>query len=742
MIFSVFRLPSSPIFAAGVSLAVLMAAGSAAAESADVAADATSSKLAASAANPIQFPTVVVEGDRDAADQREDSAANGYRARTTTVTPLGKVPLQDLPFSVVVTSGELIENSNAHSLVEAERTNPTASMLMSSGGYSSMTRMMVRGFTAADQGEMRDGLVDRSFTYPPIENVDRIEVLNGFSSVFQGFSSPGGSVNYVSKMPTETTMASLRMGDYGGGVNFVHGDVGGPVPGTDGRLGYRVNAYKEDGETYIDDSRQKRALLSAVLSYKIADDTTISADIWHQEYEARGLQTYFANTASGTWDATKFGVPSADLFEATRQYGQSWTYNKSEKTLAGLRFASELSDMVSLRAGYRHGDMWRQYDYTGAVLLNEQGAYQEKETSSPRQLERTDSMYGLVDLHLDSWGIGHDVTVGYNGTYFNYSRGNDVTKILGTTAISDPAAYADPQLTLGPATSWQNTRYGSSLVGDRVTFTDQWSALLGVNHAAIDQRSWNTTSLTAKYHQAEDTPSYALIFKPVKEVTTYASYMEQLATGGTAPSTAANANEMLSPTVSEQYELGVKSGLGGMALNAALFRIDMVNQETDPSDNVYKQDGREIHQGLEVTATGKLSDRLTAIGGFTLMQAFVKTATADPLSNNKTPANVPEQQASAYLEYALPFVPDLVLTGGVNYYGRRPVDAHDSAHLDGAAIVNAGLRWEPELYGHKTSFDLTVSNLADTAYWAYWRSGDGLLMGAPRVVAFSVRASW
>lgn len=695
-----------------------------------------------SADAPVQLPAVdVTDSAGPDVGGREDSAANGYRASSTAMTPFGRTSLQDTPYSILSTSGELIENSNAHSLVDAIRSNPTASMLMSSGGYSSMTRLMVRGFSAADQGEMRDGLVDRSFSYPPVENVERIEVLNGFSSFFQGFSSPGGSVNYVSKAPTPTTEASVRVGEYGGGINFVHGDVGGPVPGTDDRLGYRLNAYKEDGETYIDDSRQKRALLSTAFVVRPVDGTTVTADLWHQDYDARGLQTYFANTTAGNWDATKFGVPSASAFSASQQYGQSWTYNKAEKTLGGLRIESELSDAVTLRAGYRHGDMWRQYDYIGAVLVSD-GLYQAKETASPRQHERTDSTYELIDLHATLWGIRHNVTAGYDGTYFNYSRGSDVTKVLGNSSVASPAAFADPQLALGPVNSWQNTRYNNTLIGDRVVFDQSWSAVLGINHADLDQKSWSPTTVTAKYTQSANTPTYALLYKPADGVVTYASYMEQLIAGGTAPSTAANANQMLSPSVSSQYEVGIKTTIGAIDVNAALFRIDRVNEETDPADNVYKQDGREIHQGLEVTAIGKLTDRLTAIGGFTLMQAHVQTATADPLSENKIPANVPEREASAYLEYALPFIPDLIVTGGANYYGRRPTDAHDTGYLEGATIFNAGLRYEPEIYGHRTSFDLTVSNLFDTAYWAYFRSGDGLLLGAPRVVALSVKASW
>jgi iron complex outermembrane receptor protein len=177
-----------------------------------------------------------------------------------------------------------------------------------------------------------------------------------------------------------------------------------------------------------------------------------------------------------------------------------------------------------------------------------------------------------------------------------------------------------------------------------------------------------------------------------------------------------------------------------MDLTAALFRIDKVNEYTDPSDNVYKQNGREIHQGLEFTATGKLSDRLTVVGGLTVQDAHVAKAKNNTALEGKTPVNVPEQQARLYLEYALTGLPGLTATGGANYSGRRPVDSANTDYLDGATTYDIGVRYQTRAAGRKLTFKLNVSNLFDKAYWTYYRSGDGLTLGAPRVVSFTVKA--
>jgi iron complex outermembrane recepter protein len=141
------------------------------------------------------------------------------------------------------------------------------------------------------------------------------------------------------------------------------------------------------------------------------------------------------------------------------------------------------------------------------------------------------------------------------------------------------------------------------------------------------------------YNVNAPTPRFAQLFKPIPNVTTYASYAQALQGGDTAPSAAANANAVLPPSVSQQYEVSVKAAVGDVNLSLALFRIDKVNAELNPTNNVYMQDGREIHQGIEAMATGRLTPELTLIGGFTLLDAYVANASALPATNGKIPVN-------------------------------------------------------------------------------------------------------
>lgn len=330
----------------------------------------------------------------------------------------------------------------------------------------------------------------------------------------------------------------------------------------------------------------------------------------------------------------------------------------------------------------------------------------------------------------------------------DYTRGPNVTTTLGTSSVAAPVQFAEPATFVPGTSNFQAQNLGNLLIGDRITLNRYWSALVGVNDAIVNQTGGGVNGPpssvlgTPNFQQSKVTPNFSLLFTPAPFVTLYGTYIQALSLGDQAPATnngvaVVNAGEILAPSVSTEYEAGAKFDLGRFDITAALFNIDKVNAETNPQTNLFIQDGREVHQGVEVTGKGKITDQLTFVGGFTVMKAEIQQATALPASNGKVPINVPEQQARAYFEYT-PFpslVPDLTLVAGASYYGKRPVDALNTGFMQAATIFDAGVRYEPVVWGRKLAFNLSISNLFNTAYWASYNSG--MLLGAPRTISFS-----
>ena len=94
-----------------------------------------------------------------------------------------------------------------------------------------------------------------------LEDKERVEVWNGLTSFMYGPGDVGGLINYVYKRPTETPLANMTIGDYGGLSGYVHGDSGGPID-KEGRFTYRLNFVEQDGNTAIDGQRVARQLVT------------------------------------------------------------------------------------------------------------------------------------------------------------------------------------------------------------------------------------------------------------------------------------------------------------------------------------------------------------------------------------------------------------------------------------------------------------------------------------------------
>ena len=68
------------------------------------------------------------------------------------------------------------------------------------------------------------------------------------------------------------------------------------------------------------------------------------------------------------------------------------------------------------------------------------------------------------------------------------------------------------------------------------------------------------------------------------------------------------------------------------------------------------------------------------------------------------------------------------------------MDIPNANYIPGVTLFDAGVRYQPTA---KLTFILNVSNLTDKEYWQYYRVGDGLLLGEPRLIAISAKyAFW
>lgn len=703
--------------------------------------DAAESSKQKEQAAPVQLPVVSVEASSPAPE--EGSAENGYRTSSASLGSLGTTALKDTPYAVNVVSGQFISNIQAQTVSEALKYNPTvyaASGNNMVGGGASFT---IRGFTTNTNESFIDGL--RMYARTPIEDKERIEVINGPASFLFGFANPAGTINYVQKRPTDTPFAQITVGDYGGAQGYAHGDFGGPLD-ADGRFTYRANLlYVDKGDIGIPDDSHERYLGSASLDWHISPKTLLSVDYSHFYIDIEGGDNIFSIGSNVT------SIPKAP--KASRNYMPSYSRAKDEYDRVAMHFTSELSDAISVRSAvaYSYVDMFRHR--ASNKITDNDGDYT-MSRNYYNQGKSTIEGNTYVDVKFDTGSWRHKVTVGVNeeNTVYQYAYPYATGKVSfdGTNNLYNPIPYPPDtyDMTLGdPDHTTEQTNLFAAVLGDQLAFNDQWSLVGGLTLASIydKQNKYSSTNIGQytsldPYNRSMLSPSIALIYKPIPEVSLYASYNEALQKGPTSPSTGVNnPNVTLDPYVARQEEVGVKATVGGkLDLNGALFRIEQAYAYTNALSD-YIESGTETHLGAEFIAKGKLTDRLSVTGGFTVLDATVKGLDQSNL-NGKVPVGVPRTMARLYAEYSLPFLPELTLTGGVSYNGSVYVNAANSLSIPEVTTGDLGARYAMHVGKHELTLRFNVDNFTDENYWTC--SGSSLALGAPRTFAFSAQMTF
>ncbi|MCQ4628727.1 TonB-dependent siderophore receptor [Shinella sp. CPCC 100929] len=664
---------------------------------------------------------VVVDGDATAILQNDGLASAGYKAEMISgLGLLDGLSLKDTPFAVSVMPRELLQNIQAQSPDDVFRLNPsTRSSTPQISGWSPMVN--IRGFTTYDSAQ--DGL-RRSYSHATsLEDVERIEILNGLSGFLYGASAPGGMINYVSKRPTDERYNSITLGSYGGEQGYVHGDFGGPID-AEGLFGYRINVVKQAGDTAIDDQNINRGLISGAFDWQVTDQLKLELNASYGRYKTENPSTYWY-----------FAIPHDVVPDPEKNWGQKWIRDEFEKKKVQLKATYELNDAITIRGAYSKEFVDRPVQDHIMNSVEVPGEYTQIGIHSGRTKNEFDAAQLFGDFVFDTGSIGHKVTVGYQmfsdrswSTSYNPNTG-----WIGPFPLTTPTHLPRPLFPRDDSDYYYAGRVKneSFVLGDQIDFNERWSALVGASYSKIYASGYDSEGGLSSpvYDEGRLSPSVSLIFKATPSISIYGSYIEGLEQGGVAPDGTTNSGAIMAPMVSTQKEFGIKAEVGDVLLTAALFDIEKAYEFTN-GNNVYTQDGRQNHRGIEFTATGNVTDNLTVLGGLTLLDTEVK---GGEFAGND-PTNVAAVLAKVYAEYELPSVEGFFLTAGVQHTGKQWADDANTDRLPSFTTFDLGLRYTTTQFGDPLTVRLAVTNVANKGYWQ-----TSNYLGAPRTVAFSIQ---
>ena len=146
------------------------------------------------------------------------------------------------------------------------------------------------------------------------------------------------------------------------------------------------------------------------------------------------------------------------------------------------------------------------------------------------------------------------------------------------------------------------------------------------------------------------------------------------------------------------------------------------------------QTGRERTRGLELGASGKLTDRWEIAGGYSWMDARITSTTSQALAGKRV-ALTPRQTFSLWNKVAVS--PAWSVGLGVIAQGRAFAAVDNTVTLPGFTRVDAALFWR---IGPRLAAQLNVENLFDRGYFATAQGNNNILPGAPRSARVGITA--
>jgi iron complex outermembrane receptor protein len=209
---------------------------------------------------------------------------------------------------------------------------------------------------------------------------------------------------------------------------------------------------------------------------------------------------------------------------------------------------------------------------------------------------------------------GRDVDAGYGGYHL---------AALGSGATSVPDPETEPVRTYSALTT-DTVRQRDISLGYELRWLDIGEFNAGVTRGDY-RKEVTQPNLTPLARRDRDWLwNAALAVHLAPGLTAYGATTRGLEESGTAPGSAANANEVLPALRTRQWEAGLRASLPlGLRAVAAWFDLEKPYFATDTRDNIYRILGAVRHRGVELLLAGEPVPDLSVIAGAVLLDADV-----------------------------------------------------------------------------------------------------------------------
>jgi iron complex outermembrane receptor protein len=688
-----------------------------------------SAALAADAASPTDLGEVVVTGQKQA-----------YR---------GDTPLQELPQSVQVLTGDLLKQVDITRLDDALDIVSGVARQNNFGGL--WDAYAIRGF-AGDENVPSGFLINgfnggRGFAGPrDLSDVDHIEVVKGPASALFGRGEPGGTVNIITKKPLfdekgSLTVSGSRYQTYRGEADFT-----GPITQS---IAGRINGAYENAHSFRDTITSKKYVVTPSVLARFGDHTSLlyEVEVVRQEIPFdRGVVA--RNGVLGIIPISTFlGEPGNGptiVRALSNQVGLQHDFNSDWTVLVG--FGSLVTSLKGTAEDPELGASRNPFLQGGDILSRRRISRDYHGTDLVPRAE--------VSGRFETGSLVHHILVGADYDDFKLDKVQGRYRPPAVTPTStlaqlngidvfDPVYGILPPLSPFVSQLEKDQAWGI-YAHDHIDLTEQWKLHVGVRYDDFRQSLEDRLASTVSHQSVTATsPDVGLVYEPIKLVTVYASYGK-----GFRPNTGADVHGVaFAPETTKSYEIGTKFETPGKRLTGtiAFFKTDKTNVLTaDPVNAGFSLAvGAAQSKGAEVDVTAHLPLDLRVMVSYAYVDAFISKSLLDPdfarpLAAGTPLINVPAHSGNVLLFRDISLGERLLsIGGGVNYVDKRLGETGTTFYLPSYTLV--------KLFG---SFEVTeklklwaeVNNLFDKVYYPNSYAQLWITPGTPRT--WTVRGTY
>ena len=667
---------------------------------------------------PTRLPPIAVEGQQ----------SEQYRTKSATTATKTDTPIEKIPGSVQVIPRAVLDDQQTLRVEEALR-NVSGTVFVDGGEGKTF---FSRGFSASIT---QDGLSRTEFTdgdsyggdLDPY-NVERIEVLKGPASILYGRGNPGGTINIITKRPLAEPVYSGRFTVGSFGLFRESIDLTGPLT-EDKQFAYRLNAVREDAESFRDEVESERTLFSPVLQWTPRAGTTFLLDGEYAEIKQTpdvGLPRIGNGILAGVPRERFLGEPT-DQFRSYKHQGR-------------VRLEHAFSDSTELKTTLALSDTENTDWFTRGSALQ----------ANQRTLNRSiiDSGFHFKDVVLQNdlttkaelAGMEHTFLIGIDLSQ------RETTSIFNSASASPIDVFNPVYGNTAPTSAFsrfrQDTerRLGGLYVQDQIALSDELSFVAGGRFDKVVQEGWQPTQTLATKKDDAFSPRAGIIYQPIKPISLYAAYSQSFTPPNGFP--LSFGGQVLEAETADLYETGVKASLFGDRLLAtfALYKITRENVPTADLANPGFQTstGEQQSRGFEVDLAGEIVRGWRLIAAYAYTDAEItRDATVRP---GNRPAGIPEHSGSVWTTYELQdgSLQGLGGGGGVTYVGDRFGNNANTFEVENYTRTDATVFYRQAGY----TLRFGINNVFDRDYFLNPTRQNFLLPGAPRTFLATVQATF